>query len=185
MSACRRFEMELSAAMDGEADAPRLPETLDHLVECAACRTFYREARRLETRLRSPELRRSDAVRRGEGIRRAEKRSLPERVMPVVRAAAVVVFVLGGFLGGRAVLDPGSGPDLSQEIEVRLAANRGEMSEARFVEITKELLEADPRYRRAMLEVLREIEIQGPGLEASLDELVETAEGGNRSRPRV
>ncbi len=61
------------------------------------------------------------------------------------------------------------------------------MSDARFLEIATELLEADHRYRHGMLQILRQIETEVSGLEASLDEMVGFADGnrGRDDRPRV
>jgi hypothetical protein len=109
---------------------------------------------------------------------------LPQRGKTARRAlaaAATVIALLGGAWLGKESWAPATVPP--GEVEIRLAAERSRMTDARFVAIARELLEADHGYRRAMLQVLGEIESQVSGREASNEELIERPEGTGGEKP--
>ena len=123
-----------------------------------------------------------------ERFRSAANADMPRRGMERLLAAAVVALALlgGAWLGASRPVPTHRG---EEALEIRLAAARSEMTEARFLEITRELLEADHRYRRVMLQILDEIESQvalSSGVEASGEESIGRSEESREgSRPRV
>ena len=48
MSDCERHEILVSTWLDGQLEREGQIECLDHLVRCAACRSFYADARALD-----------------------------------------------------------------------------------------------------------------------------------------
>lgn len=184
MNACERCQMELSSLWDGAAsDRMAVRSALLHQADCADCRSFLRCLEALEGLVES-------AKSPGTEIAGTVRSSavMPRRGMTGaawLRAAAVLIALLGGaWLAGSSWL-PSEAP--VDQIEIELAGNRTAMSDARFLEIATELLEADHRYRHGMLQMLRQIETEVSGLEASLDEMVGFAEGNRErdDRPRV
>jgi anti-sigma factor RsiW len=176
MKSCEEYEIELSSLVDGELPPQAAGEALEHAFGCAGCRGFYLAARRLEKA--GSGLRRNaiDAEAGGEagwqGVqqRLAERpgvlRWLPSRAL---RAAALVALGLGGGYLLSGVLRPlpgtatgattasapaGSGV-VSAATSTAAPAPTGAMDEHRFVALADELMRADVRYQRAMLQVLR------------------------------
>lgn len=161
-TSCARCQLELSALWDhGDADLAATRQSLLHLASCVSCRQFLRSMGSLH------EVAAAHAVRALSGIDGLPQRGKTAR--RTLAAAATVIALLGGAWLGRESWAPATVPP--GEVEIRLAAERSRMTEGRFVEIARELLEADHRYRRAMLQVLREIESQVSGREASSEEL--------------
>lgn len=173
MKSCEEYEIELSSLLDGELPPQAAGEALEHAFGCAGCRDFYRAARRLESA--GAELRRSAPRPQAEnaaGWRRVQARLaeptgvarwLPSRAL---RAAALVVLGVGGGYVLSGVLRPLPGtapartaaaaPGGSGVVAASAAtAAPAAMDEHRFVALADELLRADVRYQRAMLQVLR------------------------------
>ena len=181
-SACERCQVELSTLWDeGASGREAVRSALRHVADCPECREFLREIEGLGAFAESA----SESPRPAVPVPVTTR--MPQRGIPgarVLRAAAIVLAVLGGaWFAASSWTAPAASPE---SIRIELAGNRSAMDDRRFVELTTELLEADHRYRRTMLQVLRQIESEGPGLEASLDELVELPEGEAREgRPRV
>ena len=158
--ACEHHQMQLSALLDDELEPRAMRATLDHLLDCPECARFYLEARglqeiaeRLAPQAVLPAA--SDAVRT---TRAAWLRPAPAWGW----AAAVVVAVAAGVLSA----DHWSSPRVHEEIPNAAAEaplvidvdDRTEpMNEARFVELTVELLRADQRYQQEMSTVLRQV----------------------------
>lgn len=158
MNDCERHEMLVSAWMDDELDRREQLALVDHLVGCGTCRAFYARARAL------------DAVVAGECFagtapvaiwQRIEREAgSGRRVVPPVpgwawRAAAAVVLAVG--LGVVMVQQPFTPSAPPREVEVRIGEDRGRMSDRRFVELTKEVLRADPRYHAALHRVMEQV----------------------------
>jgi hypothetical protein len=59
-----------------------------------------------------------------------------------------------------------------QPVEVVLGGERGRMTDARFVELTTELLGADRRYHQAMLQVMREVQKSTRSQEAPAEDIL-------------
>jgi hypothetical protein len=164
MSDCDRHQETLSALLDGEASPEETLPAFDHLLGCSACRDFYARARALEGAL-------ALSGDQGEGLEerapagvweRIAGRVAPQPERPSTRmawtpphwarrlAAALLlgVAVWGGYaLGGRQGR-PAAGGD------VEVLVGGGGMTDARFLELTLEVLRSDPRYHEKMREVL-------------------------------
>jgi hypothetical protein len=183
MSDCETYEISMSALADGELSTEDLLPTIDHLAECPGCQAFYRDVRALAASLPARPLAASVTGEAPEEIwRRIEVAAAPA-VVPAVgrtgsarpwapRLAAAVLLVAGlwGALAAVRSRHPAGAP-----IEVTLGEDRGRMTERRFVDLTVELLRADSRYRREMLQVLtvvgaRDERQEGPDDDAPLPE---------------
>lgn len=177
MSRCEFHQIAVSSLVDGALPQSELLPTLDHLLACPACRAFYRDARALGGLLAPPAahagpagetdgpaaLEEPEPSAKGateEVWRRiaaeSTRRRLPVFTGRVARAAAVLLLAAGGWWAASRDLAPLPGRGGAPR-EVVLGAASGQMSEARFVEIATEVLEAEPRYRREMLRVLAEV----------------------------
>jgi hypothetical protein len=166
---CDAHQIDLSALLDGELDAREALPAVDHLTECRRCREFWRGARALQAAAASPRLASpgppADGWRRIEAaVERRRHRAWAGRI------AAALVVGLGLLLALRPAplfeLEPEPGPPAAA-IEIR--AGSGDMSERRFVELTTELLQADPDYHTKMLEVMRQVAAP-EGLDGALRE---------------
>ena len=156
MSECERCELELSAAIDGVIDPESLLPALDHLVQCTACGEFYRGGRRIEAAV--------GHAKAGPPPERVWSRieeacatpPLPLTARPTVRwtlrAAAVVAIGFGLWATGALRLPGAARPPAA--LEVQLEGDRDAMDDERFVRLTAELLRADRRYHRKMMDVL-------------------------------
>jgi predicted anti-sigma-YlaC factor YlaD len=160
MRSCEDHETLLSAWLDGQLDREGQVECLDHVARCASCREFYLDARALDglvAGLRTPAeappappevWRRIEWATRTAGRRT----SGPRLGHFVLQAAAVLVVAIGLSVlvwNDRVASAP-------EEAEVQLGQGR-EMTESRFVELTKEVLRANPRYHAAMHQVMEQV----------------------------
>ena len=160
MSDCETCEMSISALADGELPADELLPTLDHLAACPSCQAFYRDLRALAGAL---------PLVTGSSRRLSEPAEAPEAVWHRIEAAApelsrsrrplswalrlaAVLVLAAGLWGLFSTLRSTLRPDAP--IEITLGEDRGRMTEQRFVDLTVELLRADPRYHQEMLQVL-------------------------------
>ena len=175
MKSCEEYEIELSSLLDRELPPAAAAEALEHALTCAGCNHFYRAARRLQgltAAVDTPDDAQLDPARAEELWRRVEAAGAP----PVrdlgwrrpLRAAALIVLGLGGgyWLAGRAAGPAPTPPAQVPTAATNVAASHpapatpgapaaAAMDEHRFVALAGELLAADVRYQRAMLEVLR------------------------------
>ncbi len=176
---CETMEMELSAVIDGEVEAGVLPDLLDHLVECAECRAFYRAARSLDDGLVVAGLRRAEAPPQlWERIEETAGLSRPRVPAWMWRAAAAAVIGIGLWAVGALRL-PVAVP-LGDEVDVSVEANRGDMSEDDFIRLTTRLLESDRRYHLKMMEILSVVNARTfvPETRADRAQLAAVASGG-------
>ena len=173
MKSCEEYEIELSSLVDGELPPQAAGEALEHAFGCAGCRGFYLAARRLEkvgTGLRRNALASVAGDEAGwqEVQARLAERAGLQRWLPSrgLRAAALVALGLGAGYLLSGVLRPLPGTatgatTLTGSAVVPAAtssatpAPTGAMDEHRFVALADELMRADVRYQRAMLQVLR------------------------------
>jgi len=157
-SVCLAVEESLSAWLDGELAPAAAAEAFEHAFGCPSCRAFFVAAKRLQ--VLAPELgSRSEPT----PARRARRPWAALRVHPYLRAAALVVLGLGGgWMLARLPPTPSDGPTV---------ATAGPMTEQRFVELASELMTAEPKYQRTMLQVLRLVPAleTGEGLDAPDD----------------
>lgn len=183
---CEAHEAELSALLDGEVDRERLLPTLDHLVRCPACRSFYRRSRALDgtlALLREGEAEEPSPDAPWEGIRRRAGLSPPRRRPPAWAwplAAGLLLAV--GLAWAAGTLSGPSIPPPDEVLEVRVESERGRMSEERFLELTTELLRADRRYHLALEQVLAEVNRRTFGGEGSVERAVVGDEASRRPR---
>jgi predicted anti-sigma-YlaC factor YlaD len=181
---CEPFEILLSTWVDGTLEREEQIECLDHLSRCEDCRKFYREARALDgclAQLRSPAdatAPSSDVWKRIQWEARKDlkrKRRVPNWMM---QAAAVVVVSLGLSV---LVWNDGGGATRPDLAEVRLGAEN-QMSDERFVELTKEVLGANTRYHSAMYQIMEQVVSDtAPQREASSESDVDFGEGSRSS----
>lgn len=169
---CTEHEERLSAFLDGELPAGAAADALEHAFSCASCRRFFvaaRDLQRLAPGLAAPApapALETDptwaAIRAQSGL--AERRS--RRLGPApswLRAAALVVLGLGGGYFLAATARPVAAPSGVPAASVLVAAastssgvtSGAAMDERRFVALAQELLAADRKYQRTMLQVLR------------------------------
>jgi predicted anti-sigma-YlaC factor YlaD len=165
MNSHEDYEILVSSWIDGQLERPRQVEMLDHLARCESCRQFYLEARGLEGLMASVREPRAaeppspqvwDRIEFASRRRRARVPSWRRRVPAwAMQAAAVLVVAVGlgvVFWGGRANLAP-----RPADAEIVLGEATGQMTETRFVDLTKEVLRADRRYHAAMHEVMEHV----------------------------
>jgi len=180
MKTCELLEVEVSSLVDAEVDPQAVPALVDHLLVCPSCREFYRQARSLDLELAETrgELPIAEALPEGWNRierelggdwRQAANRRWAPRVPGVavwaLRMAAVLALLVGGWSLAR--LWPAAGPAADGTLEVQLASDRGAMSDQRFLEITMELLRADPRYHQKMQEIMTAVSGWGVAAEGS------------------
>jgi len=158
----RSWELPASAALDRELDAEETLELLDAMSDDADCRAHWRRLREFDQQL-APLV--QPAVTR---LRPAGFGHRTTWWLAPVAAAAILV--IGLFMSRATQVQQLPGPG-DNPLTVRLAENRGEMSEARFVEIVVEVLQADQRYQAKMLEVLEEVRPEASLAEAGSPEI--------------
>jgi len=204
---CEDYELDLSALLDGELPPGEVAEAVEHALGCASCAAFFRAARRLgegaaalaeePRKLAEPaaerlwERIRDDAARGPASVTPiAEHRSrrTPGRLGGWLRAAALVAAGLGGgfalgSLDAAAELTaagaPGGAVVATSHADVA-------MDERRFVALADELMRADVRYQRAMLQVLRLVPAieTGEGLDRDEDSPTVVTAAAREERPR-
>lgn len=182
MNACEKHQVRISAWFDAELDRAEQFAVVDHMSTCAACREFYRDARALESAVSVARAGRSEtdpSLPLGLWERIERDARPPRAVRPAwasLAAAAVVFAVLGlGFLSGafRDSAEPGPAVEtVSNETTsdmIELGGKEDRMDDERFVELTREVLSAGPRYRAAMYEIMRQVNEDTQALEASAE----------------
>ncbi len=143
---CRSVEEDLSALLDGELSPAAAAAALEHAFGCASCRTFFRAAKKLqgvadELAARPAASTRTAAASSGFGAR---------SMRPFLRAAALVTIGLsGGWMLSNLPFPSAGGTPSAVPTAARA------MTEERFVALAGELMAAEPKYQRTMLEVLR------------------------------
>lgn len=138
---CLAVEERLSALLDGELEPAVAAEALEHAFGCPSCRAFFLAAKRLQAL--APELGAAAAA----PIEPARVAGAARGVRPFLRAAALLAVGLGGgWMVARLPAAPAGRATV---------ASAGPMTEQRFVALASELMAADPKYQRTMLQVLR------------------------------
>jgi anti-sigma factor RsiW len=143
---CLGVEESLSALLDGELAPAAAAQALEHAFGCPSCRAFFLAAKRLQGAAAELAGRPAGAARPARGS--SGLRARFAGVRPGLRAAALVAVGRGGGWALSEALAPGAGG-----YGARLA--EAPMTEQRFVALASELLAAEPKYQRTMLEVLR------------------------------
>lgn len=173
---CTAVEEQLSAFLDGELTSGAAAGALEHAFSCASCRAFFVAARRLQAL--APELAEPPAagaapdagsaadepwrrIRAAAGLDRAPVRSRWAAAPGLrgLRAAALITLGLGGgyLLAAAGRPQPGAPAALTAPglVTASAPAAAATMDERRFVALAQELLAADRKYQRTMLQVLR------------------------------
>ncbi len=190
MKNCETYECLVSTWLDDELDRSGQVELLDHLMRCAACRGFYLDARALDglvgavrTPAEAPQPS-PDLWKRIERETRTDRSRSARRRIPAwaLQAAAVIVVGVGlsaMIWSGRLLEAP-----LPEQAEVLLGENAGQMTDARFVELTKEVLRSERHYHSAMHEIMAQVvRDTAAAREASDEGLFETSESGDTGEP--
>jgi predicted anti-sigma-YlaC factor YlaD len=183
MKNCEDFEILVSTWLDGPLDRSDQMKCLDHLVRCEGCRTFYVDARALDglvSAVRTP----ADAAspspemwKRIDWMTRAGEKRVSVRRVPAwaLRAAAGVVVAVG-LTVAMWIGDPFAPPPEQAEI---LLGQGAEMTDTRFVELTREVLESEPRYRSAMFQIMEQVvRDTAPARESSSEGLLQRSDEG-------
>jgi len=160
-----QHEIEVSALLDDELRGEELRQAVDALVDDEALRRFWKQSRRLSQALATPSTAERaelpdglwDTIERRSGLGRARVIPMPRMTTRAWAAAASILLILGLSAFGIWQLPS---PASATEKTVQLASKEGKMTEDRFLELTTELLQADPRYHRKMLEVLEAVNQQ-------------------------
>lgn len=163
MHLCEAHETTISGLIDGELEGEQTLDAIEHMLDCAACEGFFRQARRLESQLAPLRQATSDPIRRP-----APPRARRAYAWARWTAAAAALLLLGLALGV-ADLELASPPVTPGVAEV---GDGGKMSDDRFVAVATELLQADRRDRIEMLQVLQHVQNwsteESPGRTAAL-----------------
>lgn len=167
MKICEEFELLASAFVDDELSRDETVSLLDHLATCDPCRLFYREARSLQEAFTAPPVL---AVLPNTTWQRIESRARSRPGVPAWawRTAAGLFLAIVVWQVAQVRVAPFSDPP---SVQVSLEESKGSMSDARFVELTTEVLRADRRYHQAMLQVMREVN-QATGIEKVSEESI-------------
>lgn len=164
--ACRDFEVELSALMDGALQGDDLLDTCDHLAKCEACRGFYLNARLLDKRLvemGAPHTEQMmpgrlwNRISRGSGLRRGISWISGQTLLWGSLAAAALILLGMGLWFFRALDDDVPDAELGRVLQVNMNASLSPMNDHRFLLMVKELLEADKKYQTKMVEIIQEL----------------------------
>jgi len=183
MNRCEHFETLVSAWLDRALERDEQVECVDHLVRCRSCRRFYVDARALDglvAAVRTPD---SAVAPSPATWQRVERAARPARRRPptwMLQAAAVATLAVGLYLAtwstGRAI------PSATEQDDVILGGG-GTMTDTRFVELTKEVLGAEPRYHAAMHQVLDQALRDAVPPEASAGDVAAPAFERTRQEP--
>lgn len=189
---------DISALLDDELEHDRLLEVIDLLVDDAGSRNFYRRSRVLGGLMAAHEpLPTVDASRETwHRIATAVGAPAPDLepssrrrslvIGPWLAAAALLVAVAAGVLlsiGGAPTTGPGPDPAAVEEeqlADITVGSRPDSMTEERFITLATELLEADRRYRREMVEIINAVDSESSG-ESRSDEPLRFGEGPESS----
>lgn len=183
MKNCEHFETLVSTWLDGPLNRSDQVECLDHLVRCGGCRAFYVDARSLDglvAAIRTPVGAASpspEVWKRIDWMTRTGRKRFSLRRVPAwtLRAAALVVVAVGltvvAWIGNPFAPPP-------EQAEVFLGQGV-EMTDTRFVELTREVLQSEPRYHSAMYQIMEQIvRDTAPAREASSEGLLQRSDEG-------
>lgn len=178
---CELIELQISALLDGEADLHEQANVVDHIMDCAECRRFYKEARELQDLIdEMPTGSATEVAPAGSALPIGGSAALPRgKRFGALRAwslaaAAVLLLAFGFWAGGnfgaggaQPVADSSRMPPVGSTIDVHLASNPAAMSDERFLALTLEVLHADQRHQKKLYEILQIIAEESESREGS------------------
>lgn len=187
--ACETYKTSISALIDGELEAPDQLPAVDHLLDCASCRDFYRRARALGDMLTAAQAQDAEPapddvwerIAAVSGVARpSRRRGLARAPRWAAQLAAALILGLGlGWLLPRLPAPAPSEHAATGDVDVVLEEDQGSMTDERFVELATEVLRADRQYHRKMLEVMSVVTAV-ERKEGSVDERPVSGEGARR-----
>lgn len=157
MHECDEYQMKVSAMMDGELPAEEIEATVRHLAACEECLQEFKVFQKLQNRVNRELSQPSVSPQTWEKIRRQATEPpkaifipFKSRAMRIAALAAAVIFCFGlGYLVNQpSLILPDSGTPIV------LASQSGQMTDDRFLGLTRELLTADPEYHQKMYMIL-------------------------------
>jgi anti-sigma factor RsiW len=162
MKTCEDYQADVSALIDGELRGAELTDLVRHLSECRTCMKQFEQFQRLQevverelTWSQPPEEIWDGIASRtstGRRVKFIPRRSTLTRAISI--AAVFALFFLAGY-GSRSYIHP----ILQRNEPIVLASQRGEMNDAEFLELTRELLTADPVYSQKMYQILNTLDV--------------------------
>ncbi|MCX6641451.1 MAG: hypothetical protein NTW14_13380 [bacterium] len=159
MNACEQNQINISAMMDGELYGDELTETVQHLAVCPTCMKEFQNFQELQNRVNSeihvpnvPAQLWEDLSQQVPTQRKTQFIPLRSTWVKYIAAAAVIAIAFGV---GRVSNQPAQLPLLPDpNAPIVLASNSGNMNDAQFLSLTRELLTADPVYHQKMYSIL-------------------------------
>jgi hypothetical protein len=157
MHECDEYQMKVSALMDGEMPAEEIEGTVRHLAACEECLQEFKVFQKLQNRVNRELAQPVVSPQTWERIQRQAAKApkaifipFKSRAMRIAALAAAVILCFGlGYLMNRPtpILPVSTGP-------IVLASQPGQMTDERFLALTRELLTADPEYHQKMFMIL-------------------------------
>jgi negative regulator of sigma E activity len=189
MHACDEYQMKVSAMMDGELPAEEIEGTVRHLAACEECMQEFKVFQKLQHRVNRELAQPSVSPQAWEAIRRRATEA-PKTIFipfksPAVRIAAMAAAVILCFGLGYLMNQPST---ILQDpnAPIVLASQPGQMTDDKFLALTRELLTADPEYHQKMYMILSTLNREDrrwpqetlPTDEAASSARMSTADGG-------
>jgi hypothetical protein len=159
MNDCEEYRINMSALMDGELGSEELGDTIRHLASCAVCLKEFESFQALQKRVNHEVKAPAVPARLWQAIsqeKSASPKAISQPLHPnlgrILRLAAVIVVCFGlGYILSKPVFHL---PKADPNSPIVLASAPSSMTEDRFLELTRELLTADPSYHRKMYLIL-------------------------------
>ena len=191
---CEYYQMNISAMLDGELSGDELAETVEHLSQCESCRKEMEMFRKMQEMVDTEYAEEAVSKNVWKNIERITKAEKPPLVIPfkeniykIIAAAAVLIIIFGaGYIFGR----PGTVlmQDGDSLITLTSQQEQTKMTDDRFFDITKELLNADPRYQVKMYMVLHTLydqNIEGGFVPMREEDMPESEERPSEENPEI
>ena len=172
---CEHYQINISALLDGELKGSELTETVKHLAECDGCKREMEIFERMQSKVDEeftvqevPRIAWKNIARIAEADSRKPavidfKSSMVRYI--AVAASILIVFGLGYFFG-----QPGNIMSSGNEPLINLTSyesGESNMSEDKFLQLTRNLLNSDPKYQMKMYLVLHTI--YGDNIEGGME----------------
>ncbi len=159
MKSCEEYQIYISAMLDGELKGDELTRTVSHLSVCRECMSTLKAFQALQAKV--DEQKTTPALPGNLWSRIEQSSGRPEkpRVLPLMSRTASIIAIAAGiilFFALGYILRKPMMPSIAvdRETPIVMASDAGSMSEERFLQLTRELLSADPKYHRRMYFIL-------------------------------